>query len=148
MCFPALAAIGAVVSGIGGALGAVQQSMAYQAQAEMHRRQAMLEREKDVFDANQQAKVVRRNVGEQVASFASNGVDVSSGSPLQVVTDTGTEGALDVAAIRYGARIKSDNETYSAKVASMNAGLAGAAAPFAFLSPILSAAPKIQSAFG
>lgn len=149
MCFglETFALLGTLVSGAGAAMGAMQQSAAMQAQAEMHRRQAMLEREKGVVDANVAAKKVRAQVGEQAAAFASNGVDLSSGSALQVITDTGTEGALDVASVRYGARIRSDNEEYQAKVASANAGMAAASAPFAFLSPILSGAPKIKAAF-
>lgn len=148
MCFPALLGIGAVLSGVGSALGAVMQGQQYAAQAKLHERQAILEREKGSFDSAQQTKKIQAGIGEQIAGFASNGVDVSSGSPLSVVKDTGTEGALDVASIRYGARIREDNEKYSAKVAQMNSGMAMASAPFAFLTPILNNSSKIKSAFG
>ena len=107
-----------------------------------------MEREKGSFDAMQKTTEIRKGIGEQIAGFASNGVDVSSGSPLSVVKDTGTEGALDVAYIRYGARIREDNEKYSAKVAQMNSCMAMASAPFAFLTPILNNSSKIKSAFG
>lgn len=144
MCFEIL---GAVVAGIGGAVSAMGQAAGYQAQAAMHRRQAAMEREKGSFDAMQKTTEIRKGIGEQIAGFASNGVDVSSGSALQILQDTGTEGALDVASVRFGARAREDNELYSAKIANMNAGIATASAPFAFLTPILGKADKIKAAF-
>lgn len=149
MCLPmaALALAGTIVSGVGAGLGAAQQAQALSANAKAHERQAILERQKGMVDAAQKTNEINRTVGAQTAAFASNGLDVSSGSPLQVVTDTGTQGALDVASIRYGAQVRSDNEAYQGKVAESQAGLAAAAVPFAFLSPILNGAEKYKTMF-
>lgn len=146
MCGPALGLIGGLVSGIGSAMGAMQQAASLRAQSALYKRQAAMERDAGSYEAARKSEEARRAAGKQVAGFAANGFGLS-GSPGYVLNDTAEQYALDVGAIRYGAAVKSDNLTYQSKIASMNASAAAASAPFAFLSPVLSAASKIGTPF-
>jgi hypothetical protein len=61
--------------------------------------------------------------GQQVAAYAGSGLDLS-GTPMDVIADTRTEGELDKAAIRTNWQQKSNISGYNAKIAKMNAGSA------------------------
>lgn len=145
MCW---AIIGGVVSGVGAAMGAMSQKASYEAQAKFEKRQARLEMEAGGYKAARTQEEVERVLGSQRAGFAASGIALSSGSAIDVASDSATEGALDVAAIRWNSKLAADNLRYKSKVSEMNARAAGASAPLAFLAPTLNGIASYSSQFG
>jgi hypothetical protein len=148
MCNPALllGAGGAVVSGISAAAGMATQSANYRIQQQAADRDAALAREQGAYEGARTYEQGRRLIGKQVAGYAGAGISPSSGTPLDVITGTGADVGLDVAAARYGTSRAIEGDQYKAKVAGMNASNASAAMPLAFLSPILSS-DSVQTGF-
>lgn len=150
MCGPVAGAIigiaGGVVSGIGGMMQARAQAAGYRAQAALQERQALMERDAGVVAAQRKQDELRRLIGKQIAGYSANGLAIE-GSALSTIMDTASEGAKDVAAIRYGAVARSGNEAFGAKVSRMNASIASRSAPIAFLSPILQSATRFGGSF-
>lgn len=147
MCISALSIIGGIVSGIGAMQQANAAAASEQAQAEARRRQAVIDQDSGAYKAQQQQRQVDRVLGRQRASFLSSGVALS-GSAAEVIDESAMEGALDVAAIRWNSQLSADNERYNAKINDMNAANARAAAPIAFITPVLSGVAKFGSSFG
>lgn len=146
MCVP-LPLIGGIVSGVGSAIGAIQSANAYKAQAKFHERQAEMERDKGAFDAARQTERARQILGQQVANYSASGIQID-GSAADVIADTGSQAALDVGAIRYGADIRSSNERFEAQMARTNARGAQVGAVFGFASPIIDSATSMARAYG
>lgn len=137
MCLPAvLPIIGGVLAGVGGAMKAKAEQASLNAQGAFNDRQAKIERMAGAYKAERTQDQVDRTLGAQRAGFAANGVALS-GSPADVIVDSATEGALDVAAIRWNSGLAADNYRYKAKIDRMNASAAGRAAPLAFITPII-----------
>ena len=143
MCLPIL---GAVVSGVGAAMGAMAQASQARAQAELQRRQAEIERESGSYEGARTMEKVERVLGSARAGVAASGLGLS-GSAGASVDESATEGALDVAAIRWNSKPRVDNKLYEAKISDMNARMASAAAPIAFLSPVISGIAQYRSSF-
>lgn len=66
--------------------------------------QAALIKQKSDFDAKRRAEKIRRDTSEQKAAFAAAGVRFS-GSPLEVIKETISEGILDISADIFSANI-------------------------------------------
>lgn len=144
MCLPI---IGAIVSGIGSVVGLAAQAASYSAQADYQRRQAQIELETGAYAAKQKQKEVNAVLGTQRAVFGASGLDLMSGTPSDVYTGSAQEGALDVAAIRWNSQLAGDNFNAQAKISDMNASNTMAAAPFAFLTPVISNFASISPKF-
>lgn len=126
MCPPALIAIaslaGTAMSAYGSiAAGNAQKSQA-DAQAQLDTRQAVMTGQQGEYQAARKQDEINKNTGAQIAAVSGSGVDIS-GSPTDVISSSVSEGALDTSAIRYGAKINSDNLMYQA-VTSRQAGQA------------------------
>jgi hypothetical protein len=128
MCEPATLALAATaVSGVVAAGGAVMQG---QAQAKQAKYQSAVERNNATIagwqatDAQQRGQIeeqrqrlaTARLRGAQRAGMAANGIEIDSGSPLDVLMDTAQLGELDALTIRsnaereaYGFRSQSGN---------------------------------------
>ena len=135
MCLPI---IGAIISGIGSALGAAATAASYKAQATYQERQAQIEHEAGAVKAKDQSRQVERVLGSQRAEFAARGISSTAGSAQDIYDESAAEGALDVARIRWNSKLASDNYMAQSRISKMNAGLASAAIPFAFASPVIS----------
>lgn len=146
MCMAVVGLLGAVVSGIGAAAQASATSAGHEADAQMQRRQAVLETEQGGYEARQQQRQVDRALGSQRANYAASGLALT-GTPGDVIEESAQEGAMDVMAIRWGSGLRAENARYSAKVSDMNARSARRAAPIAFLSPVLSGVARFGSDF-
>ena len=144
MCWPIVAGI---VTGIGAAMQASSAKAGHEADRKMQERQETIERNRGAYQAQRKADEVTRVQGSARAGFVANGLALD-GSATDVLTDSATEGALDVAAIRYGADLEADNANYRSKVAGMNAKSAGAAIPFAFAAPVINGVARYSSQFG
>ena len=118
MCEPNTIAIASMVAtGVGTVMQMAAQSHAASAQAAQANYQAQvadnnrITAERLAVDAEQRGEIeVRRHrqqveqlKGRQVAALAASGVDVASGSPLDVLADTAGLGALDQQTIRDNA---------------------------------------------
>ena len=147
MCVAALSIIGGLISGVGAMQQANAAAESEKAQAEARRRQATIDQDSGAYKAQQQQRNVDRVLGKQRAGFLSSGIALT-GSASDVIDESTAEGALDVAAIRWNSQLSADNERYNAKINDMNASNAKAAAPIAFLTPVLSGVAKFGSSFG
>jgi len=59
--------------------------------------------------------------GQQKTSFAASGVDISSGSPVDILSDTAAIGELDALTIRSNA----ETDAYNLRMQGVSAGLQG-----------------------
>jgi len=143
MCLPV---IGGIVSGVGAAMGALAQRSQSKAQADLSRRQATIEQEIGAYEASRKTEQVQRALGSARAGAAASGLALA-GSALSSIDESATEGALDVAAIRWNSGLRVANSRYEAKVGDTNAKIAGAAAPVAFLSPVIKGVADYRSSF-
>ncbi len=143
MCLPI---IGGIISGIGAAVGAAGQAAGHKADAAMQRRQMRIEHETGAYEGARTSDGVKRVLGQARSSAAANGLAIG-GSVADVIDESAQEGALDVAAIRWNSGIRVDNANYRARVSDMNAKIAGAAVPVAFLSPVISGVARYTSNF-
>lgn len=174
MCLPVLSAgiglVGSVVQGVGQARATTAEAVQQRAQAvstaqdfidqaALHARQAEMDRISGSFDAKRMQEKADQFIGNQVASFASNGVDVSSGTIAHIVRESGKSAGLDIAAARYSTRTAIDNEGILARInrsraaETLKLGFAAAsdtagAARYAFAAPVLAgSATFLKSAF-
>lgn len=114
MCYAwvpyAIAAVGAAYSGY----NSYQQGNFQEDVSEYNARQleneATRTRNKGVEEEVEHRKLVKQLIGEQRATQAAAGVDVNSGSPLQLQVDTEMQGEIDALRIR---------ENYDYRIASL-----------------------------
>lgn len=147
MCVAAIGLIGGVLSGIGALAQANAAAANETAQANMKDRQALIERNTGAYKAERLAERVRQVEGNQRANYAASGLALT-GSAGDVIEDSATQGALDIAAIRWNTQLTADNLGYEAKVNRMNAKNAKASGPIAFLTPVLGSVAKFGTSFG
>lgn len=132
MCNPAAAAL--VVTVIAGGYAAVQQRRMGQYQedvAEENAKVAKLQAENAKQAGNVEEERARARVrmlmGQQRAAMAANNVDLSTGSPLDILGDTAGQGYADAALIRsnavreaWGFDVGAQNERQRGKAARWN----------------------------
>jgi len=151
MCTPvALAAVG-IAGGIAQGIGGYQQQMTNAANATMQAnglgRDIKAEQYASAYEIARTRETVGKTLGAARAGFAANGLALS-GSAADVLADTATEGDLDVASIRWNSQVKVDNLKYEQAGAKANAKASRAAAPLAFIAPVLGSAAKFGNQFG
>lgn len=106
--------IAGLASAAVGAVGAIQQGNAAAASANYNakvnennnilaQRAAEDARKRGEVEAQEHNRKVSALRGKQTAMMAANGLDVTSGSPLDILTDTAQMGALDTQTIRNNA---------------------------------------------
>lgn len=137
MCTFAFA--GALVSGISGFAQMQSQAANYRAEQQAAERDAALRRESGAYEAARTQEQGAQLIGKQVATYGGRGIAPSTGTAADTIASTGADVGLDIEAARYGTARAIENDQYRAKVAGMNASNASFAAPFAFVSPIISA---------
>lgn len=127
MCNPVMMIAAAGMQGLMAFQQGQAQKSAYEmkaqearAQADFQNRQANLEQISGQFQQRRQMEKLDALGARQLNLAAASGFS-TSGSPTDVILDSRREGMLDVAAIRFGADLKSDNLTYQAGVSQMNA---------------------------
>lgn len=147
MCIGAILGLaGGVISGIGAMQAANAQAASYKMQAQAQERQANLLREQGSYEGARFTEQGRQLIGKQVAGFAESGVALN-GSAGEVIRSTGQNLALDLSAKRYGQNIAIENELMGAKMNMFNSRTAKAAAPMAFLAPVIGGATQIANSF-
>lgn len=151
MCLAAVAPvfglIGAAVQGIGAKAQANQEAANYKAQAENQKRQAAVVQTTGAYKAQRQQDQVDRTLGAQRAAYAGSGVALS-GTPLETIEESATEGALDVAAIRWNTNAEATTQRQNAAVSTASAKAAKRAGTIAAITPIIGGVAKYASGFG
>ncbi len=135
-----IALIGASMAGTAvSAYGAVQQSAAtknaynYQAQVSANNAKIAEWQAQDALRRGEQAEIDQRRKtaalkGNQRATLAARGLDISEGSALNILSDTDYLGELDALTIRdnaakqaWGARVQGNNDMANAQLLTMRA---------------------------
>lgn len=147
MCMAAMGLFGAVLSGIGAKAQSDQEAANLRSQAEMQRRQAAITQTTGAYKAQRKQEEVDRVLGQNRAAYAGSGVALS-GSPLTVIEDSATEGALDVAAIRWNSGMEATSQRHNAKISDTSAKATQKAGNLAFITPIIGGIAKYGSSFG
>lgn len=91
-----------VLGGVSAAEQGKAQAKAYAANADIALQQARNQ-------AAQEQDKYKRLAASQRASFGASGVDVNSGSPLDVLADTDAEGAVSAMQMLYGGQLEAAN---------------------------------------
>lgn len=151
MCGPM--EIGAAITLAGGAIQGVsgyqqQKAMAAQSQAnsDLLKRQALLERDKTSYEGIQHQKSAQRLAAKQVASASASGFQVD-GSTLDFIESAAVESDLDLQAIRYGGQIQANNLELQSRQRQYDARSQSKGAGLAFISPIISSAASLGRGF-
>lgn len=108
MCMgPELALLGTVIGAAGSIQQGKAQAAAYDAQAkanDQNSRIAERQAQEEAASGAREERLIRRqtqaDMGTQRAMFASNGLDSSSGSPLDIQTSTAFNGEMDALTLR------------------------------------------------
>lgn len=159
MCVAALPLIATVASTVIGAAGTIYQAQSASAsanyQAQVNENNAIIA-DRNAADARKRGAEAeqehRRRVsalqGKQTAVMAASGVDLGSGSPLNILADTAQMGELDAVTIRNNA----EREALGYESQGMNfraeAQLSRSAAKSARTAGMIGAAGSVVSGFG
>ena len=151
MCTPvaAIAAVGvagAVVQGAAAASARNTEASNYDSRANLQDRQSDIEKKTGEYQAQRLEERVSRIIGDQRATYASNGIALS-GSAADVVEESALEGALDAEAIRWNSDLAASNYQLEAKVSRNNAAATRGSAGSAFLAPVINSFARFGSAF-
>lgn len=94
---------------VSGIAGAQNEAAIMEANAEMARRSAVMQQEAGKSDTLKLSREKRQMIGEQVAAFGASGLNVSEGSPLEVMMQTARNFERDIQTTGYNA----DNRAWS-----------------------------------
>jgi hypothetical protein len=173
MCTPILAGaislVGGVIQGIGASKAAASQAEAQaanqmqeaenaRAAADAQRREAAIAQTTGAYKAQRKQDEIDRALGAQRAAYAGSGVALT-GTPELVISESATEGALDLAAIRWGTQAETDSKRYNAgnyerSAVNLDASARNTiktgkdAARGAFIGPVLGGVAKFAGSFG
>lgn len=146
-----------------GVYGSIQQGNAakasaeYQAAVDRNNQQVAEWQTKDALDRGKEAErqqrlKVQSALGSQRAAMAANGVDLSSGSPLDILGDTTMYGEMDALTIRsnaereaYGYRVQSQNFASNAQLSQMRGSSAQTAGMIGAGSTLLTGAGQVAN---
>jgi len=132
-------AIGLIFSAVSAIVGAMSAMDAAEAQkqaadynADVMDAQAQSERDAASFEENRQREEASKLRARQRVAYASSGVDLSEGTPLEVLGQQAGEMEMDAMAIRYNGELKAKQSESQAAIYRMQgaqakkAGLANA----------------------
>lgn len=130
--------IGGLMSGLGSMMSAQGQAQSMEAQAAANERQAQIERQTAEYEGMREREKGLRVAGKQRTAYLSAGVSLE-GSPTDIIIDSARENELDVAAIKYGGRVKAENYETQAAILRVNASNTRTAGAVGALAPIIGA---------
>ena len=102
---PGLNLLGSGISAYGQYQSGRQAESAYNYNASLAEQNATVVRQSQQLTEYQKKKNLEAQVGHQIAQYAGSGVDVNTGSPIDVMTDTLSKGYLDIAIDKYNAEL-------------------------------------------
>lgn len=151
MCLPILGAVigaaGSIFSGMAASAAYNGQAAVYKAQEKAMRYQAQSEANAGSMESGIKLDEGKRLLGKQVTALASSGIDVSSGTAGEIITDSASAVNMDVAAIRHNWQDKANLSEYNAKIAKLNAQVAKNNAKMAMAGGIIGALSPMVGAF-
>lgn len=134
MCLPLLAAIpagvasamstaatvaGAGISAYGAYSSGQAQAQSYETQGKYAQRNAVMEQQKGAYEAARLTDSNDRQLAGMRSQYLSSGIALD-GSAVDVLSDSATEASLDEQAIKFGAKVRSDNLMFEFKLARSN----------------------------
>ncbi|CAB5079525.1 hypothetical protein UFOVP143_2 [uncultured Caudovirales phage] len=150
MCVPIIGAVigaaGSIFSGMAAASAANGQAAVYKAEKQAQLYQAQSEANAGSYESSIKLDEGKRLLGKQVTGLASMGVDVSTGTPGEIITDSASAVNMDVAAIRHNWQDKSNLSSYNAKIAGLNAKIASNNAKMAMIGGVVGAISPLVGA--
>jgi hypothetical protein len=150
MCNPAIALglglVGGLLQGVGAAQQRETNAQNYELRNAAISRDIQVEKQTSAFEIAALRTKVAQTQGMARAGYAANGLALS-GSAAQVLTDSATEGDLDVATIRWNSKTKIGGMKFEQQVNTYNAEQERAGAGLAFVTPIISGAARFGGSF-
>lgn len=132
----------AIASGVMGFVGAIQQGNAAEASAKANAQALREQRKQDIqtaqIAAEDQNRENRRRLSAYRAAYGSSGIELA-GSPLDVLSDTSMEMALDSRRIEYEGQVRGRESESRARLAIMEGKAAKKASRISAFSSLLSA---------
>jgi hypothetical protein len=114
-----------IISSVGTIASTVGSIMQAQGQAKVAENQAKLAMAQGALALRQQRRKAEKIMGAQEAAYGAAGVELGTGTPVAVMTDTARELALDAAIIKWNAKARAGvYESMADQYESMIPGLA------------------------
>ena len=113
--------IAGAMSAVGTARQAQSQAQAKNYEAEVAAQNARIAQQQGEAAAELQAKEAQRKIGAMVAQYGAAGVDVSSGSPADVLADSVRSATLDNLTTKYNYQLKALDYTNQSNLDSDSA---------------------------
>ena len=110
-----LSAVGGVVSGIGQMQSAKQEVQIGEYNAKIYEQKAEAERKSQELLEYQKRKTIDETIGTQIALYGSSGIRMT-GSPINVMLDSLTNGYLDIAIDKYNSEVTARGYTNEGKL--------------------------------
>jgi hypothetical protein len=121
------------------------QEAAYEYNAKVQEQNAKVAQDKAAYEADKQAQRVRRLNATQRAAYAASGINLS-GSALDLMEDSTTQGEMDRLAILYGGNVEAANARNEATLARFQGKSAAAAGQSAAFGTLLGGASSVGMA--
>jgi hypothetical protein len=143
-----VAALGAVTSAVGEVAAGNAQSNAAKYNSEVDANNATQALQASQAQAAVSQQQTTQKLGEQAVAYGAGGVDVNTGSPVDVMTSTAAQGRLDAMTLRYGGQIAAQRDTQMGTLSSYTGAEAAAAGDLSAGSTVLTGAGKVDQATG
>lgn len=135
------AMVGAGVAATGTLMEGQSQAMASEYNADVARQNAAIAAQQGKAAVELQQRNAKRTIGTMVANYGASGVQVDSGSPLDVLADSASMAELDKLTTQYNYALRGLGYSQQANLADMNASSAST-------SSLLGAVGKAASGYG
>lgn len=144
----ALAAAGTVVTILGQQKATEAQEGAAKFNAAVASNNALSSRQAAAAEAERIRQRNRRLAGAQRANYAKAGIDISFGTPQDVILDSAVQGEMDAMTTIYQGQTTANNQNARAVLFKMEGEAARASLPWAIAGTALQGAATIASAYG
>jgi hypothetical protein len=143
-----VAALGSVTSAVGQISSGMAQQNAADYNAAVNRNNAI----QATQAAGQQSVVAQQEtnqkLGQQAAAYGASGVDVNTGSPVDVMMNTAAKGRLDAMTLRYGGQVTALGDLQAATLAKYEGAEAATSADLGAGTTLLTGAGSTAKALG
>lgn len=123
---------GNVLGGIGGLIGGFGQMSSAKSEtnvgeynAQVYEQKAVAERQSQSLLEEQKRRLIKTQIGSQVAGYAKSGIQMS-GSPLEVMLDSYRNAEMDIAIDKYNSEVRARGHEGSAALSKYQAAQAAA----------------------
>lgn len=144
----AVAAIGTATTTIGSISSGMAQQQAANYNAEVDRNNAIQAQQASDQQAVVSQQQTQGKLAEQKVMFAASGVDVGTGTPLDVMSDEASKGKLDALTLRYGGLVQGLRDTSAGTLAESQGSAAATAGYLGAGATLLTGAGKTLNAAG